>query len=183
MAEAKRKRKCVSKKVRFDVFKRDSFTCQYCGSHPPKVVLHVDHIDPVANGGANHPDNYITSCDSCNLGKGARLLSDIPQSLKDKAADVAERESQIKGYNDVLLQKMNRISDESWEIASALEDQEFIDSYNKADLASIRRFLEKLPFAEVLMAARSANAKFSRSGSRQFKYFCGICWGKIRECA
>lgn len=183
MAEEKPKRKGMSKKLRFDVFKRDSFTCQYCGSHPPKVVLHVDHINPVANRGTNNIDNLITSCECCNQGKGARLLSDIPQSLKDKAAYMADREEQIKGYNDVLMQKMSRINDESWDVAAALEGEEFIENYSKAGLESIRRFLEKLPFAEVLMAAKSANAKFSYGGSRQFKYFCGICWGKVREYA
>ena len=34
----------MSKKMRFDVFKRDGFQCQYCGSTPPSVVLEVDHI-------------------------------------------------------------------------------------------------------------------------------------------
>lgn len=183
MTEEKPKRKGMSKKLRFDVFKRDSFTCQYCGSHPPKVVLHVDHINPVANRGTNNIDNLITSCDCCNLGKGARLLSDIPQSLKDKAIYMAEREEQIKGYNDVLMQRMNRINDESWDVAAALDGKEFIESYNKESLQSICRFLEKLPFAEVLMAAKTANAKFSYGGTRQFKYFCGICWGKVREAA
>ena len=41
------KRKGISKKTRFDVFKRDSFTCQYCGKSAPDVVLQVDHINPV----------------------------------------------------------------------------------------------------------------------------------------
>lgn len=175
-------RKSISKKLRFEVFKRDSFTCQYCGAHPPKVVLHVDHIDPVANGGSNNIDNLVTSCDCCNLGKGARLLSDIPQSLKDKSIAMAEREEQIKGYNDVLMQRLNRIENESWDVASALDGKE-VEQYNKENLASIRRFLESLPMAEVVSAAMLANAKFPYGGQKQFKYFCGICWTKIREAA
>lgn len=183
MASQSPRRKTIGKKLRFDVFKRDSFTCQYCGAHPPKVVLHVDHIDPVANGGSNNIDNLITSCECCNLGKGPRLLSDIPQSLKDKAKELAEREEQIKGYNAVLMNRMNRIENEAWDVAAAIEGKEFIESYSKRDLASIRRFLELLPLAEALAAATSANAKFPYSGSRRFKYFCGICWSKVRECA
>jgi 5-methylcytosine-specific restriction endonuclease McrA len=42
------KRKSISKKIRFEVFKRDSFTCQYCGSKSPDVTLVIDHIMPVA---------------------------------------------------------------------------------------------------------------------------------------
>lgn len=63
-------RKPLPKKIRFRVFQRDNFTCQYCGRSAPKVELHVDHIRSVANGGDNDMDNLITSCVDCNLGKG-----------------------------------------------------------------------------------------------------------------
>lgn len=43
-------RKTISKKTRFEVFKRDSFTCQYCGRTAPDVILEIDHINPVNNG-------------------------------------------------------------------------------------------------------------------------------------
>ena len=69
-------RKQISKKVRFEVFKRDSFRCQYCGKSAPDVTLHVDHIKPVKNGGTNDILNIVTSCESCNLGKGAREIDD-----------------------------------------------------------------------------------------------------------
>lgn len=181
MAENKPKRKAMSKRLRFEVFKRDAFTCQYCGAHPPNATLHVDHINPVSNGGGNDIDNLITSCDCCNFGKSDRLLSEIPKSIKDKSAELAEREEQIAGYNAILMSRMNRIENESWDIAAAIEGKEFIESYSKQNLQSIKRFLERLPFAEVLDAAISANSKFNQPGARQFKYFCGICWGKIRE--
>lgn len=62
-------RKGLSKKIRFEVFKRDQFTCQYCGKKAPDVILHVDHIQPVSKGGTNDLLNLITSCQDCNLGK------------------------------------------------------------------------------------------------------------------
>ena len=40
-------RQAISKKLRFEIFKRDSFTCQYCGSSAPEVLLHADHLKPV----------------------------------------------------------------------------------------------------------------------------------------
>jgi HNH endonuclease len=66
----------LSKKVRFGVFKRDSFTCQYCGAAAPNVQLHIDHITPVSDGGGDDPDNLVTACAACNFGKGARTLDD-----------------------------------------------------------------------------------------------------------
>jgi len=72
-------RKSLSKKIRFEVFKRDMFKCQYCGRSPIKdqdVVLEVDHIVPVAEGGSNDMLNLVTSCWDCNRGKGVRKLED-----------------------------------------------------------------------------------------------------------
>ena len=58
------------------MFKRDSFTCQYCGKKAPEVILAVDHIEPVAKGGADDMLNLITSCFDCNSGKSDRTLDD-----------------------------------------------------------------------------------------------------------
>lgn len=81
----KMKRKAISKKLRFEVFKRDSFKCQYCGKCAPDVILHVDHINPVSKGGANDILNLITSCFECNNGKSDRLISDDSAMAKQRA--------------------------------------------------------------------------------------------------
>lgn len=77
-------RKSLSKKSRFEVFKRDSFKCQYCGRSAPDVVLNVDHINPVADGGSNDIMNLITACFDCNSGKKDRKLSDMSAVEKQK---------------------------------------------------------------------------------------------------
>jgi hypothetical protein len=71
-------RQPVSKRQRFEVFKRDHFTCQYCGAQPPDVVLVVDHILPVCQGGESSVDNLTTSCEMCNQGKAGKPLSHVP---------------------------------------------------------------------------------------------------------
>ena len=55
--------------LRFRVFRRDSFACQYCGRKPPAVLLHVDHIMPWSSGGRTELANLRTACSVCNLGK------------------------------------------------------------------------------------------------------------------
>ena len=69
-----RRRRAIPPGVRFEVFRRDSFTCQYCGRRAPNVVLHVDHVVPVIAGGTNELANLRTACSICNLGKGSRRL-------------------------------------------------------------------------------------------------------------
>lgn len=91
-------RKAISKTLRFEVFKRDCFKCQYCGAEAPKAVLHVDHIHPVAKGGTNDILNLITSCSDCNSGKGARTLSDDSAVAKQRAQieELQERREQME---------------------------------------------------------------------------------------
>ena len=54
---------------RFLTFRRDNFTCQYCGKTPPEVKLECDHIVARAKGGSDDLGNLITSCRECNIGK------------------------------------------------------------------------------------------------------------------
>jgi len=55
--------------TRFNVFLRDSFTCQYCGS-PDELTF--DHLNPRSRGGRTVWENVVTSCATCNLLKGGR---------------------------------------------------------------------------------------------------------------
>lgn len=173
------KRASLSKRTRFEVFKRDGFSCQYCGEHPPKVILHVDHIVSIKEGGVDDMDNLVTSCATCNLGKAAQPLSVVPQSLKDKAADVEEREEQLFGYYAVMEGRRQRIEGEAWQVAEVLDPGCSKRGFNKADLRSIKKFIEALGFHEVLDSMEAAVSRV-RSRYGAFKYFCGTCWGKIR---
>lgn len=91
-------RKAISKRMRFEVLKRDSFTCQYCGKQPPDTVLHLDHIKPVSKGGKNTILNLVTSCVDCNLGKSDVELSD-DSAIKKQQSQLnlmAEKKAQIE---------------------------------------------------------------------------------------
>ena len=179
MSKTKPVRKSMSKKLRFDVFKRDAFSCQYCGGHPPSSILEVDHIDPVANGGSNDMDNLITACFNCNRGKSATSLNVIPQSLASKAAEVAEREAQVQGYHDVLEAKRDRLETQAWDVLDACGVDRTVGC-SKDQFLSTKMFVEKLGFHEALEAMEIASA--AKGGiSRCFKYFCGVCWNKLRK--
>ena len=69
--------------VRQQVFKRDNFTCQYCGAKPRK--LHCDHILPVSRGGSNDLSNLTTACQSCNLSKHDKTVAEWRPSLLSKS--------------------------------------------------------------------------------------------------
>jgi 5-methylcytosine-specific restriction endonuclease McrA len=60
--------------TRFNVFLRDRFTCQYCGS---REDLTFDHLLPRSKGGQTTWDNVVTACSPCNLRKGDRLAREV----------------------------------------------------------------------------------------------------------
>ena len=166
----------ISKKTRFEIFKRDRFRCVYCGAVPSEtVLLECDHIKPVAEGGTNEAENLVTSCGNCNRGKGATPLSSVPQSLAEKAAEVAEREAQIRAYYKILEAKKARKDDELRSIADVFMKRFGDEEIQRTRLASIRSFLQRLDYFEVLEAMEIAVDK-TNSPYQSFKYFCGVCW-------
>ncbi len=61
----------VSRRLRYEILRRDNHTCRYCGSAAPDVKLTVDHVTPVALGGGDEPSNLVTACADCNAGKSS----------------------------------------------------------------------------------------------------------------
>lgn len=171
-------RLALGKKRRFDVFKRDAFACQYCGAHPPTAVLEIDHIVAVSAGGTNEIENLITACFDCNRGKGAISLTTIPESLSDKAAQIAEREAQLLGYQAILDKRRRRLFEETCQVLTVVLENSTEITNDR--FFSTREFIDKLGFHVVLAAAEKALAARQVYESQRFRYFCGICWSRIR---
>ncbi len=122
------KRKGLSKGLRFDVFKRDGFTCQYCGQKPPDVVLQVDHIMPVAAGGGNDIMNLVTSCEACNQGKKAKRLDIAPRpdadlvwlEMQQELAEL-QRYQRAKAERDRLTGQIVAVLQDTWCRVSGLD--------------------------------------------------------------
>ena len=65
--------------TRFNLFLRDGFRCQYCGS---KGDLTFDHVVPRASGGVTSWQNVVAACSRCNLKKGSKSLRRAGLSLQ-----------------------------------------------------------------------------------------------------
>ena len=157
-------REPISKTLRFEVFKRDKFTCQYCGDKAPEVVLHVDHIDPVANGGTNEILNLVTSCEGCNLGKGARLLSDSAALDKQRVEleALADRREQL----EMMLEWRKSLSDiDDLEIGLICDEMENHCAHfgvNDTGKSLIKRWLKKFSIEEILKAVDASFTSYCR---------------------
>ncbi|MGK7395367.1 MAG: HNH endonuclease [Candidatus Cyclobacteriaceae bacterium M3_2C_046] len=65
--------------TRNNVFKRDNFECQYCGTNKD---LTLDHLIPKARGGRSSWNNLVTACRRCNTRKGNYTLEEIGMEIK-----------------------------------------------------------------------------------------------------
>lgn len=112
------KREPIGKKLRFSIFERDKFSCTYCGRTPEEddVVLHVDHVISVKDGGDNDKDNLVTSCFDCNSGKGAKSVlrgKQTVENLQEELDSANERLEQLKRLTKLRkkLSDVNKKSD------------------------------------------------------------------------
>ena len=170
----------ISVKKRFDVFKRDNFTCQYCSRKPPKVPLECDHIVPVCKGGNNTIDNLITACFDCNRGKGGIELEVIPDSLVVKMERMVLAKKQYKQYQNLLKKQKQFIESEIDQVVSVFEN--YFEGFTVSDKfrISIKTFISKLDVNQVCEAMEKAcNIVDNRTYAT--KYFCGICWNIIKD--
>lgn len=62
------------KLTRKEVFRRDNYTCQYCGRKVPNLT--IDHVVPRHLGGRHVWTNVVTACATCNHQKGGRRLEE-----------------------------------------------------------------------------------------------------------
>jgi len=68
------------------VFKRDRFSCQYCGKFLKSGQVTVDHVIPKSMGGASSFNNCVTSCYACNNRKGSRTPEQANMILRIRPA-------------------------------------------------------------------------------------------------
>lgn len=176
----------LSKRVRFDVFKRDKFTCQYCGQRPPDVMLEVDHVHPICDGGTDEPGNLTTACFACNRGKAGKTLGDVLPAINELellagVQEMLERAAAMKQSHAVAMAQREA---EDTAVATirtwwrtAFGDERYVED------ATLRQFLKRLPLTEISDAVDATEAKDSRSNLSYYscwRYFCGVCWAKIK---
>lgn len=162
-------REPVRKSVRFEVFKRDSFTCQYCGQKSPDVVLEIDHITPVSGGGDNDILNLVTACKSCNAGKSDKPLtrSDAIDKRRAQLEDLEERRQQLEMLHEWHLSLVD-LDDQATTLAGDLwftSTGRAGSSLTDEAAAELRKLIKRNGFDVVCNAIREAAEAAARSSN------------------
>lgn len=181
-------REPIPKSVRFEVFKRDKFSCQYCGKSAPEVILEVDHIVPVSKGGKNEILNLVTACRDCNMGKSNREISDDAAVVKQKQQldELQDRREQL----EMMLKWRESLSDTlDAEVDSIVSI--FVKNTYWTPTAEDRRLFRKLirqfGFNEVYTSSELALDTYFNNQYEEYKKALskigGICYNrkKARE--
>lgn len=175
----------VSKRLRYEILRRDNHSCRYCGASAPDVPLRVDHVTPVALGGTDTPDNLVASCEPCNSGKSsatvdAAVVAGVSddalrwaEAMKQASCELLEQEQPKLEYRAAFLKEWNR-----WGYGEG-------DSRKTIELPgdwkpSVERFrVAGLPawvWGEIVDTAMGYDKVLD---SNKFKYCCGIAWNKV----
>jgi hypothetical protein len=174
----------VSKRLRYEILRRDNHTCRYCGGVAPDVVLTVDHVTPTALGGSDAPENLVAACKDCNSGKtsvspDAPLVADVAQKAVEWAAAVdaycASRAVERKA-RDRYVAAFSKAWN-GWHYGAAQEPIPRDAGWQ----TTMWRFYESgLPIEEVLDAVLIACGNSVISAQRTWVYFCGVVWKRIK---
>lgn len=158
------KRKSLSKKLRFEIFKRDSFTCQYCGKKSPNVILEVDHIEPVSKGGKNDILNLVTSCFDCNRGKTDKTLGDssVVEKQRQQLELLQERREQL-ALMVKWRKELNRLADDTTDMVVDYIEKSITDfSMNDTGVNIISKLTAKYDLADILESIDISSSKYLR---------------------
>jgi hypothetical protein len=177
----------VSKRLRYEILRRDSHTCRYCGASAPDVPLRVDHVTPVALGGTDEPSNLVTSCEPCNSGKSsaspdAHHVTDVADdalrwaaAMQQAAHELREQQGPKIAYREAFRAAW---SEWTWERDGKKETFDLPKDW-KGSLDAFREAgLPQDVWPDIV--EKSMTNKTVRS-ENLFRYCCGIGWRMVKE--
>ena len=166
----------VPKIIRYKVFHRDKFTCQYCGRTPPEVTLEIGYKIPKSEGEDEDISNLVTVCHKCNINnKGKKITKNIfkANNLDIEYLEAEQRLAEMKKYKEIK----EKLEEETIETISDL--QEFFCEQMRTswivEHQSIRWLLYFHDPSEIEKAIVFASVQAKdRMPSDQWRYACGI---------
>ncbi len=166
----------VSRRLRYEVLRRDNHTCRYCGRTAPDVPLSVDHVTPVALGGTDVPTNLVTACRDCNSGKsatppGAALVADVAGDALRWSAAMAQAQQVRARHRDDLERDREYFAD-AW--LSHYGDHADLPQHFGLSIDALMS--AGLTWVDIDDAVEVAAGAFPRDS---FRYFCGVAWRKV----
>lgn len=176
----------ITKRLRYEILRRDDHACRYCGARAPDAKLTVDHVVPTALGGTDESSNLVTACADCNAGKSS-TTPDAPivdgvaqdairwaQAMKAAAWSQSQARDRRRAYIDHF--------DEAW-LGWHLGDDETRKIPRPNDWANtIAHWFDLNIEVELLIELmQEAMPNHKLLPENIWRYFCGMTWRVVRE--
>ena len=97
---------------RRNLYRRDRYTCQYCGAQPGSEELTVDHVLPRAQGGISTWENCVLACVACNKRKADRTPEQARMPLNKTPVRPAWRP--LYATRDMRIDSWSRFMSEAY---------------------------------------------------------------------
>lgn len=91
---------------RKEIFLRDGYACQYCGTRTSKLT--IDHVIPRSRGGLHVWDNVVAACQPCNHRKGGKSVAEARMTL------LMQPHEPRAGRYYTVERRLNNSPDEGW---------------------------------------------------------------------
>lgn len=168
-----------SKRLRFEILKRDGFRCRYCGADAVQAVLHVDHVIPSSRGGTDDPQNLITACAACNGGKSDIRLDESLIAETEPAEELRKQAEDIRTYLEAVKEREGAKDDVREyvfqrfmsEVGCRVNIYDEVATYQHLSNAIESNGLDSVLTAVDSLARRSSRGRMSQSDA--LKYFHG----------
>ena len=172
----------VSKRLRFEVLRRDNHACRYCGATAPDARLTVDHVLPTALGGSDDPGNLVAACSDCNSGKSA-TPPDAPL-VADVAADAARWALAIGAAALVFEREFTQRDRTRKQFATAWDKwtcDGAVIPRNNDWASSVDRWLAAGLTMTLLLDCITIAMNSKAASDQTWRYFCGVTWRRLTE--
>lgn len=176
----------VTKRLRYEILRRDGFRCRYCGATPAEAELRIDHVIPEALGGPSVPSNLATACHPCNSGKSsvppeAPIVEQVADdALRWSAAmerAASEMEARLRKRDDQNLVFLNEWT--AYTYGGSAEQTVQLDPNWSTSVTRLRTAgLTDPLIVEAVKATMGANRVLPEN---RFRYFCGVAWNMVSE--
>jgi hypothetical protein len=175
----------VSKRLRYEILRRDNHACRYCGATAPGVRLTIDHVTPEALGGTDTPDNLVTACADCNNGKtsttpDAALVADVSQDALRWAAAMKQAAEVLRAQEAPKLEYRAAFETEwnQWTFGRGAKGKPLeLPAGWKASLERFRAAGLPAWAWEDIVDTAMGNDKVRPENV--FRYCCGTAWNKV----
>lgn len=177
-------RKAIPRRLRFEILRRDNYTCRYCGAKAPDATLTVDHVIPVVLGGGDEPNNLVTACTDCNAGKAStspdeHTVEDVDAAaiLFAKAMDqVAEMRRQTAADQQQTFEYFGQVWG-NWNYGKDNLPVPIPHAWRTRVATFLERGLSLDDLVEYVGVAMESRALVDD----KWRYFCGCCWRELTE--